>query len=240
MNAEAAGQPVLTAEDVGVSYLVKKGMFRRGLFWALREVSFELARGDSFGIVGRNGSGKSTLLRVLADIMAPDAGRVVNHGVSVSLLSLQAGFVPYLTGRENAILSGILLGLTRREIEAKLDEIVAFAELEDFIDQPIGTYSTGMRARLGFSVAFQIRPDVLLIDEVTSVGDLSFQEKSFEVMRQRIESDGTIVLVTHHGASVKRLCNRAMWLEHGRIMAIGDVDPVLEQYHEAVLGRKTA
>ena len=237
-SIEAPGKAVISVEDMGVSYWVKNGAFRRKRFWALNDLSFDLCRGDSLGVVGKNGSGKSTLLRLLAGVMSPDRGTVTNHGAKVSLLSLQLGFIPHLSGRQNAILSGLFLGLRRKEIEEKMNDIIAFSELEEFIEQPILSYSSGMKARLGFAVAFQADPDVLLIDEVTSVGDMAFQKKSFAVMREKIASDKSIILVTRHGESVRKLCNRAIWLHEGKINAEGDVDMVLDAYHDFVFGRK--
>src|SRR5262249_15432514 len=147
---------------------------RSNAFWALHDVSFDLRHGETLGVIGRNGAGKSTLLRLLAGILAPDTGSIMRKTDKVSLLALQAGFIPALTRRENAVLSGILLGMERADIESRMDEIVRFAELEQFIDEPVRTYSSGMRARLGFTVAFQADPDVLLIDEVLGIGDASF------------------------------------------------------------------
>jgi lipopolysaccharide transport system ATP-binding protein len=200
------------------------------LFWALQDVSFELYRGETLGIVGRNGAGKSTLLRVLAGIITPERGKVVGNGYQASLLSLQVGFVPHLTGRENAILSGLLLGLHRREVEAAINEIIEFAELAEFIDEPVRTYSAGMKARLGFAVAFQANPDVLLIDEVLAVGDAEFRKKSAAAMRERIQSDKTVVLVSHNAPTLRELCDRAVWIENGVSRAEGSTEVVLRQY----------
>ena len=227
-------EPLVSVNDLGVYYSVQKGMFRHKQFWALKNISFDLYRGESLGIVGRNGSGKSTLLSIMSGIMSQDTGTLMNRAKRTSLLSLQAGFIPHLSGRENAMLAGIFLGLTRREIKSKMDDIIEFAELGEFADQPTSTYSTGMRARLGFAVAFQVNPELLLIDEVTSVGDQAFQQKSFAVLKERLLSDSTIVLVTHHGASVEMLCNRAIWIEHGEICEAGETTKVLDAYHEFI------
>lgn len=235
---DKADDPLLSLEGVGVYYMLKKGRFKREPFWALKDISFDVHKGESLGIVGPNGSGKSTLLSILAGIMAPDEGRIVRNAPRISLLALQAGFIPYLSGRENAVLGGIFLGLRRKEIEDKVDEIIDFAELEEFADQPVSTYSTGMRARLGFAVAFQINPDVLLIDEVTSVGDPHFQEKSLAVMKDKITSDMTIVLVSHQSVSIKKLCDRVIWIDKGRIMEAGDIDKVLRKYTNFMKARK--
>ena len=224
------GAPVIELNDVGYYYTKRNSYFTRQRFWALNQVSFTLSSSESLGIIGRNGAGKSTLLRLIAGIIKPDEGRLVNYGVSASLLSLQAGFIPYLTGRENTLLSGILLGMKKKYVQEKIEEIRAFSGLEDFFDQPISSYSSGMRARLGFSIAFQLDPDVLLIDEVLGVGDESFRQKSAKMIREKIESDKTVVLVSHVLEVVKELCNRAVWIERGRTMAEGTTSDVMKEY----------
>ena len=227
INPEA----LISLRNIGLSYWLKAGLFHRKKFWAIKDISFDLFKGDSIAIIGKNGVGKSTLLRLLAGVMGPDRGKIVFNGVSTSLLSLNLGFVPYLSGRENAILGGMFQGLTKGEIEAKLDEIIAFADLEDFMDQPISTYSSGMVARLGFSVAFQLRPDVLLVDEVIGVGDAAFQEKSKQVMKERIKAkDTTIVLVSHSVSDIRELCNRVIWIEDHVVQADGPTEEVLHDY----------
>lgn len=201
-------------------------------FWAIKDLSMELWRGETLGVVGRNGAGKSTLLRLLAGITRPDVGEYVNHGYQATLLSLQVGFVPHLSGRENVMLSGLLLGLQRKEIEERMADIVAFAELEDFINQPIQTYSSGMRARLGFSTAFYVDPDILLIDEVLGVGDAAFVKKSKKVMREKISSDTTVVLVSHSASAIRSVCDRAVWIDGGRVQLDGDTEEVLAAYDD--------
>lgn len=224
----------LSLQNVGTFYWRQAGYLRKERFWALKDVSFDLRHGESLGVIGRNGAGKSTLLQVLAGILRPDRGNLINHGVQVALLSLQIGFVPYLTGRQNALLSGMLLGLTRREILERMADIQAFSELGDFFDQPISTYSSGMSARLGFSVAFQLDPDVLLIDEVLGVGDSDFRRKSSAVMHEKIRSDKTIVLVSHSADTIRRLCDRAVWIEEGQTRACGDTTSVLSAYQDSL------
>ncbi len=223
---------VLELRNVGLRYRRGRGILphHHSDFWALEDVSLNLRAGETLGIIGRNGAGKSTLLKLLAGIILPDRGSMVNHGYQTTLLSLQVGFVPHLSGRENVVLSGLLLGLTLRQIEAKMDDIIAFAELEDFVDEPIQTYSSGMRARLGFSTAFYVDPDVILIDEVLGVGDAAFQRKSKAVMQERIRSEKTVVLVSHSAGSIRSLCDRAVWIDNGRVAADGEVEPVLETY----------
>lgn len=230
----AAGthQPLLSLRHVGLAFPIGKwGWYSRRVRWVLEDVSFDLMHGETLGVVGRNAAGKSTLLRLLAGIIRHDRGSVVNHGgCTASLLSLQAGFLPHLSGRENAILSGILLGLRRREIEVRMDRVIEFSELGEQIDEPLRNYSSGMRARLGFSVAFQADPDILLVDEVLGVGDEAFKAKSSRAMRERIRSDKTIVLVSHHAGTIRELCDRAVWLDAGVTRAVGRVDEVLACY----------
>jgi len=232
-NVERNGlEPLVSLRNVSVSYWLNKSAIRRNSYWPLKDVSFDLYQGDSLGIVGRNGVGKSTLLRLLAGIMKPDYGSIKTvAGLRVSLLSLQLGFAGHLSGRENAILGGMFLGMTLREVRAKLDAIADFAELGEFFDRPISTYSSGMVARLGFATAFQVDPDVLLVDEVTGVGDAEFQRKSMAVMKERIRShETTIVFVSHHAQTVKDLCNRAVWIEEGIVRAEGATEDVLALY----------
>jgi lipopolysaccharide transport system ATP-binding protein len=228
------GQTIIELKNVGVRYRRKAGFMRSSAFWALHDVSFDLKHGETLGVIGRNGAGKSTLLRLLAGILAPDNGEVIRQTERVSLLALQAGFIPALTGRQNAILSGILLGLTRREVEERMDEMVRFAELEQFIDQPVRTYSSGMRARLGFTVAFQADPDVLLVDEVLGTGDASFREKSSGAMRAKIASDKTVVIVTHYPETILDLCDRVVWVSQGVTVEVGEPRTVVAHYQESL------
>ena len=229
-----SGSNIIELKNVGVRYRRKAGFMRSSAFWALHDVSFELKHGETLGVIGRNGAGKSTLLRLLAGILAPDSGEVVRQTERVSLLALQAGFIPSLTGRQNAVLSGILLGLTRREVEERMDEMVRFAELEQFIDEPVRTYSSGMRARLGFTVAFQADPDVLLVDEVLGTGDASFRAKSSTAMRQKIASDKTVVIVTHYPETVLDLCDRVVWVEKGVTVEVGEPEKIVERYMQSM------
>jgi len=221
---------IISMEHVGVAF---NAQLRVGSprFWALEDVSLELGRGERLGVVGRNGSGKSTLLRTIAGIITPDRGRLTRAPVSCQLLSLALGFVPHLSGRDNAVLSGLMLGLRRREIVRRLPAILEFSELGDFFGQPISSYSTGMLMRLGFSVAMQVEPDVLLIDEVLAVGDSEFQQKSGDALRERIHSGTTVVFVSHGDAQLQQVCERALWIEQGRSVMQGPVDAVLAAYH---------
>ncbi|HXH02943.1 MAG TPA: ABC transporter ATP-binding protein [Candidatus Competibacteraceae bacterium] len=236
MRDTAESTPLMARlRNVGAYYWLRKGYLRHERYWALRDVSFDLYPGDSLGVIGRNGAGKSTLLKLLSGIVKPDLGSAELFGHHATLLSLQVGFVPYLSGRENAILSGMLMGMHRDEMERRMGEIIAFSELDEFIDQPISSYSAGMRARLGFSVAIQLDPDILLIDEVLGVGDAQFQAKSSARIHDIIRSRKTVVLVSHNADTLRKLCNRAIWLEGGVTRAVGDTDSVLREYNDYML-----
>ncbi len=207
-------------------------------FWALKDVSFEVPTGTTFGVIGHNGSGKSTLLKTLTGILVPDQGSVTTAGRVSALLELGAGFHPELSGRENVFLNGAILGLKRKEIEMRFDDIVDFAGLEQFIDSPVKNYSSGMFVRLGFAVAANVEPDVLLIDEVLSVGDENFARKSAEKIDQFRRDGRTIVFVSHGLDSVESLCETVAWLDHGEIRMIGPAAEVISAYrgdsHDAV------
>lgn len=237
-SAELSSDTLISMKNVGLFYWRRTGYFRQEKFWALRDVSLELREGECLGVIGRNGAGKSTLLSMLANIIRPDRGEMVNRGGRAALLSLQIGFVPYLTGRENACLSGMLMGLTRKQILDRMPEIIAFSELEDFIDQRVSTYSSGMRARLGFSVAFQIDPEILLIDEVLGVGDADFKDKSAAVLHEKIHSRKTVVLVSHNAKTIEELCDRAVWIENGVTQVAGETRMVLEAYRDFCAANK--
>jgi lipopolysaccharide transport system ATP-binding protein len=199
-------------------------------FWALREVSFSVAPGEMLGIIGQNGAGKSTLLQLLGGVGMPDEGKIKINGRIGALLDLGAGFSTDLTGRENVFVNGVVAGLTRQEVAQRLDEIVTFAELEDFIDNPVRTYSTGMMMRLAFSTAIHTEPDIMLVDEFLSVGDLSFQGKCLERITQLKDQGCAIVLVSHSPDQVQELCDRALWLKRGNVVAYGEPAVVAGQY----------
>ena len=203
---------------------------RSSQFEALADISFEVQRGETFGIIGKNGSGKSTTLGLIAGVLSPSSGRVVTRGRISPLLELGGGFHHDLTGRENIILSGVLLGLRRAEVLRKMEEIVEFADIGDFIDQPIRIYSSGMLARLGFSMVATLDPEILLIDEILAVGDLNFQQKCMDRMMTFKKSGFTMVFVSHQMEDVLKMCDRVAWIEDHRIKRQGSAKEVVEQY----------
>jgi ABC-type polysaccharide/polyol phosphate transport system ATPase subunit len=202
-------------------------------FYALDDINLDVNRGEIFGIIGRNGAGKSTLLKVVSRVLIPTRGRVWLRGQVSPLLELGAGFHPELTGRENVMLNGTLLGRTSHELEERMDSIIDFAELGSFIEAPLRTYSSGMAARLGFAVATAWRPEILVVDEVLAVGDEAFREKCQHRMQTFREDGSTVVIVTHDMSAVAALCPRAAWLEHGKIGLIGPADDVIKAYRAA-------
>jgi ABC-2 type transport system ATP-binding protein len=199
-------------------------------FWALREVSLQVTEGTAFGLIGENGSGKSTLLKCMARILRPDRGRITTRGKVSALLELGAGFHPELSGRENVDLNGSILGLGKKQLRARFDEIVAFAGLEQFIDAPVKNYSSGMYVRLGFSIAINVDPDILLVDEVLAVGDAEFQRRCGDKFAELRSQGKTIVIVTHALSTVKEMCDEAALLEHGWVRAAGSATDVVDRY----------
>jgi ABC-type polysaccharide/polyol phosphate transport system ATPase subunit len=211
--------------------------FRRTVheeFWALKGVSFEVEEGTTYGLIGHNGSGKSTLLKCMARIYRPDRGEIRTRGRVSALLELGAGFHPELSGRENVYLNASILGLSKRDVDRRFDEIVGFAGLEQFIDTPVKNYSSGMFVRLGFSVAITVEPDVLLVDEILAVGDEAFQQRCMEKFADVRRSGRTIVLVSHGLDSVRNICDRAAWLDHGDLVKEGEAHDVVTAYLESV------
>ena len=205
--------------------LKRNGRTTSETFWALKEVSFEIQKGEVVGIIGANGAGKSTLLKILNRITEPTTGGADIYGRVGALLEVGTGFHAELTGRENVFLNGAILGMSRAEIRRKFDEIVAFAEIEKFIDTPVKRYSSGMYVRLAFAVAAHLEPEILLIDEVLAVGDAQFQKKSLEKMEQLAASDGrTVIFVSHSMPTISRLCPRVIWLQGGRVAADGPAE----------------
>jgi ABC-type polysaccharide/polyol phosphate transport system ATPase subunit len=236
-------RPAILVEDVSVRfkpYIDRKPTLRRSVsrmrsrvnepVVALDSISFRVERGEAFGIVGHNGAGKSTLLRVLGRTLKPNEGRVVVNGKMSTLLQLGVGFNPELSGSRNVYLGGLAAGLTTKQVNAIYDDVVEYAEIGHAIDRPMKTYSSGMFARLAFSVSMHLDPEILLLDEVLAVGDESFRGKSMATMRTLLDKSGTIVFVSHSLGSVAEFCDRALWLDHGRIMQIGQADEVVEAY----------
>ena len=235
----------IVVEDLYVRfrpYIERKPTLRRSLgrqrtheeVVALDHVSFAVNRGEAFGVIGKNGAGKSTLLRCVAGTLRPNGGKAVVHGKTSTLLQLGVGFIPELTGRRNIYLGGLAAGMRKHDIEERFDEIVEYAELEDAIDRPMKTYSSGMFSRLAFSVAMNLDPEVLLLDEILAVGDASFQEKSMQAMRNLLDRAGTILFVSHSLGSVEEFCDRAIWLDRGVVAAEGTASNVVDQYRKSV------
>ena len=233
----------VTVDDLYVSYRgLKKTSIRASwskmknkieIFEALKGVSFEVEEGKILGIIGKNGSGKSTLLRAIAGIFSPDKGTIDLHGHSISLLSIGVGFNKKLTGRENIYLSGMLLNFSEEQIAEKEQEIVEFADIGDFIDKPVKTYSSGMYSKLAFAITAILETDIMLIDEVLSVGDARFKEKSYNKMKELISDEKrTVIIVSHSLESVKELCNQVLWLDDGNVLAIGEPLEIVQKYKE--------
>lgn len=220
------------------AYSIKKSLLRLKKvqveeFHAVKNVSFTVPEGEILGIIGKNGSGKSTMLRAIAGIFSPDSGSIDLKGHTVSLLAIGVGFQKEITGRENILLSGMLLGFSEEEIRAKMDDIIAFADLGRFIDMPVRTYSSGMYSKLAFSITAILETEVMLIDEVLSVGDQKFKKKSYHKMKELIsKKDRTVVIVSHNISTLSSLCDRVMWMHDGEIKKLGPTEEVLEEYQE--------
>ena len=254
MSSLSASEPRIRVEDVSVTYrtslesapTLKSTVLRLGRrervvreVEALKGVSFEVPEGQVLGVVGANGAGKSTLMRTVAGILPPNSGRVEVHGRVSTLLALGVGFNAELTGRDNVVLGGLAAGLRKDDLRAKYDEIAEFAELGDFMDMPMRTYSSGMYGRLAFSVAVNMDPDILLIDEALSVGDARFKAKSFERMRELCAQAGTILIVSHALGSIRELCTSVAWMHNGRLRMLDEPDVVVDAYTEFLQVRET-
>lgn len=226
-------KPLISLENIAVNYKRSGNVFKRKSYYeALKSVSMEIFPGETIGVLGRNGAGKSTLLRLISGVIRPNAGSIINNGASVSLLSLHAGFDRNLNGRDNAIIGGMLQGYSRKTIESYINEIHEYSELGDFFYEPVRTYSTGMLARLGFSITTIISPDVLLVDEVLGVGDQHFRQKAEKTMVAKMQSNQTVVLVSHSHRQITRLCDRAVLIDDGVSLATGNPREILRIYEE--------
>ena len=225
-------KPLISLEEVGFTYRTLGGLMSVNKYQALKSINLDILPGETLGVIGSNGSGKSTLLKILARIFTPDEGNIIFNAQKISLLSLALGFDPRLTGAENAVFSSMLLGADLSEAREMVSEIIDFSELGEFAGQPVRTYSSGMRARLGFAVALNMQADVLLIDEALAVGDARFRAKSEKAIVEKVTSSQTVVLVSHSGAQINRLCDRAVWIEKGEIVLTGETAVVTGKYAE--------
>lgn len=205
-------------------------------FWALKDVTFDVPVGSTFGLIGSNGSGKSTLLKCLANIYWPNKGSITHNGKIAAMLEVGSGFHTELSGRENIFLNGSILGMSKKEITAKFDEIVDFSGVEQFIDQPVKNYSSGMYVRLGFAVAINVDPDILVVDEVLAVGDAEFQEKCFQKFADFKAAGKTVILVSHSMESIRSMCDQAAWLNKGDLKAVGASEPTIKAYLDSLAG----
>ncbi len=233
----------IVVQNLSVSYKsmkafkIKTNLFKmwrkKDVFWALKDISFEIEKGSVVGIIGMNGSGKTTLLKTIAGIFSPDIGIVDIKQNSVALLSIGLGFNTELSGYENIILSGLLLGFTKEQINSKIKEIIDFSELGDFIYKPVKTYSSGMHSKLAFSITALLDTDILLIDEVLSVGDMNFKEKSYAKIKEIIEKkDKTVIIVSHSLSTIEEICNKVLWINKGKLMEYGKTSEVVDKYKE--------
>lgn len=214
-------QPLISLKKVGIKYK-RRSRFKKKAFWALRDIDLDIYRGETLGIIGHNGAGKSTLLKVIANLITPDEGECIrNTKMRAGILALKAGFVKSLSGRDNILLSGLFLGVSKEYIKAKSEEIIKLSGIDEFIDNPVNSYSTGMSARLGFAIAYHCAPDILLLDEVLGVGDAQFKKLSKKLILDMINSNKTVVLVSHSEETIKELCTRVIRLEKGCTSSAG-------------------
>ena len=215
-----------------VNLFTKKKKKKNDDFWALKNVSFTVDKGEVVGLIGSNGAGKSTLLKVVSGVMKPTKGKVTVQGVISPMIELGAGFDGNLTARENIYLNGAILGYSKKFLDEKFDEIVEFSELKDFLDVPVKNFSSGMTAKLAFSIATIVNPEILIVDEILSVGDIKFQEKSKHKMMEMIKGGTTVLYVSHSLQSIKELCTKVVWLEHGKVVKIGDTKKICDAYYK--------
>lgn len=216
-----------------INLFTKKKKKKNEYFWALKNVTFSVNKGDVVGLIGSNGAGKSTLLKVVSGVMKPTSGKVEVDGVISPMIELGAGFDQNLTARENIYLNGAILGYSKKFLDSKFDEIVEFSELKDFLDVPVKNFSSGMTAKLAFSIATIVEPEILIVDEILSVGDLRFQEKSKNKMMEMIKGGTTVLYVSHSLESIKDLCNKVVWLDHGQVVKMGDTKEICDEYYKS-------
>ena len=215
-----------------INFFTKKNKRKKEEFWALKDVSFNVGKGEVVGLIGSNGAGKSTLLKVVSGVMKPTNGKVEVKGVISPMIELGAGFDGNLTARENIYLNGAILGYSKKFIDSKFDEIVEFSELRDFLEVPVKNFSSGMTAKLAFSIATVVNPEILIVDEILSVGDLKFQEKSKHKMMEMIKGGTTVLYVSHSLESIKSLCTKVVWLEHGKVIKMGETKKICDEYYK--------
>lgn len=237
MEFKVTKERIFSLKEFFISFLKNNLKFEK--FKALREINLEIFKGDVIGIIGDNGSGKSTLLKIISGIINPSKGKVTVKGTVSPLIELGAGFDSELSGRENIFLNGYILGYSKRKLEEKIDEIIEFSELKKFIDTPLKNYSSGMIARLGFAIATIIKPEILIVDEILSVGDIKFQRKSEKRIKDLMELGSTVIFVSHSIDQIEQICDKVIWLEKGKIRKIGKSEEVCQEYREnSFLGGK--
>lgn len=218
-----------------IRFFDRKKRTKKSDFWALKDINFHIEKGDVVGLIGSNGAGKSTLLKVVSGVMKPTEGEVVVNGAISPMIELGAGFDGELTARENIYLNGAILGYSREFLNDKFNEIVEFSELKDFLDVPVKNFSSGMIAKLAFSISTIVDPEILIVDEILSVGDIKFQEKSKNKMMSMIKGGTTVLYVSHSLQSIKEICNKVIWLEHGKIVKMGDTKKICDEYYDKQL-----
>ncbi|MDO4197468.1 MAG: ABC transporter ATP-binding protein [Erysipelotrichaceae bacterium] len=231
MKFRMSDKPINSLKEIFTTAL--KGNLKFNEFLAVDDLSFTLDKGDTLGLIGRNGAGKSTTLKLISGILKPTSGTIITRGNIVPMLELGAGFDLELTGKENIYLNGAVLGYSKEYLESKYEEIVDFAEIREFIDMPIRNYSSGMMARLAFSIASVVQPEILIVDEILSVGDAQFQEKSLNRMKELMSGGATVLFVSHDIEKIEEMCNKVIWLEHGKVVDFGDSKKICEAYKES-------
>lgn len=231
MKFKMSDEPLNSLKEIFT--IAVKGKLKFNEFLALDHVSFSLEKGKTLGLIGKNGAGKSTTLKLISGILKPTEGIIRTYGNIVPMLELGAGFDLELTGKENIYLNGAILGYSKEYLESKYDEIVSFAEIQDFIDMPIRNYSSGMMARLAFSIASVVQPEILIVDEILAVGDVAFQEKSFNRMKELMSGGATVLFVSHDLEKIEEMCDKVIWLERGKVIMFGDTDEVCSAYKKA-------